>query len=522
MDLCMPWMPAATYFGPMAAAVGLSYVLTQGAREIAPKLGLVDRPDGGRKRHHKPTPVMGGVAFVTAIFAVVGLAAALGADWLAVEATSRLAVSLGASAACFCLLGVCDDRWPLSPRVKLLGQIFSSLPFVSLNGAVATIGLLGWEIPLGPLGGPVSVLWLVACANVVNLIDGLDGLAGSIGLVVMITIAALFGLQGHASEALLTTVIAGALVGFLCHNWPPAKIFMGDAGSMTIGFLAGALSIQASSKTATTFTLGVPLVLMSIPLFDTAMAILRRKLTGRSIGEGDRGHIHHRLQDRGMSRRQALLAISGLTLVMSGAALLSVYLQSESYGLSICGGVLGLLILGRVFGYHETSLVFGRLKELGDLLIDATDVLRTRLLLARLEGLDASQRDRLWDLAVERAAQVKANRLDYQCRAAHDDRLTARLTWENAGGNAEENSPHWQVAYQVPRGDGLIAVLAISGQTGEAPRVDELLRLFARISRELPVNNVEPPSEPIAPQSADHSTVPFPTPVVAEPARHAA
>src|SRR5262249_3417259 len=151
-----------------------------------------------------------------------------------------------------------------------------------------SVGLFGWEMSLGPLGGPVTVLWLVACANVVNLIDGLDGLAGSIGLVILTTIAVLFAIQGFREEAILTTVIAGGIIGFLCHNWPPARIFMGDAGSMTIGFLAGALSIQASSKTATTFTLAVPVVLMSVPLFDTAMAILRRKLTGRSIGEGDR------------------------------------------------------------------------------------------------------------------------------------------------------------------------------------------------------------------------------------------
>lgn len=500
----------------MAAAIGLSYVLNQAARRIAPHVGLIDRPDGGRKTHKQATPVMGGVAFVTAIVAVVGLSAALHADWLGNPSTLRLAMSLGASAVCFCLLGVCDDRWPLTPRVKLLGQIFASLPFVSLDGAVESISLLSWEIPLGPLGGPITILWLVACANVVNLIDGLDGLAGSIGVVVMVTIAALFALQGHPSEALLTTVIVGGLVGFLCHNWPPAKIFMGDAGSMTIGFLAGALSIQASSKTATTFTLGVPLVLMSIPLFDTAMAILRRKLTGRSIGEGDRGHIHHRLQDRGLSRRQALLAISGLTLVMAGAALLSVVLKSESYGLAICSGVLALLILGRVFGYHETSLIFRHLKELGDLLVSTSGVLQTRLLLARLDGFDARQRSQLWDYVVERMAPMKGARLEYECRSSDDNRVTMRMNWESNDATAPSDAACWEITFHVPRSDGFVATLKASGLMGEA-RVDDVCRLLARVSVELPTHDVAP-----APAFDVDPTLPFPTPVVPQPVRRAA
>ena len=506
--------------------IGLSYALNQGARRIAPKLGLVDKPDGGRKTHKKATPVMGGVAFITAILCMFTLSGVTNAAWLADAGTRRLAFSLGASTLCFCCLGLVDDRWPLTPRVKLLGQILASLPFVFLNGSVELVGILGWEIPLGPLGGPLTILWLVGCSNIVNLIDGLDGLAGSIGLVVMTTIAVLFELQGHRPEAMLTTVIAGGLIGFLCHNWPPAKIFMGDAGSMTIGFLAGALSIQASSKTATTFTLGVPLVLMSIPLFDTVMAILRRRLTGRSIGEGDRGHIHHRLQDRGLSRQQALLAIAGLTLIMAGAALISVLMESEPVGLAICAGVLGLLILGRVFGYHETSLVFRHLQELGDLLVDTSGVLRTRLLLARLDSLEPKQRAQLWDDVVQRVAQMRATRLEYVCRVEAQDRITTRLSWENIDSEPASGNAQWQIAYHIPREDGLTATLEASGThsaSQDPPLVDELFRLFAKVGLVLPTQDALPPLQPETESAVDDpATIRFPAPVVPQPARRAA
>jgi UDP-GlcNAc:undecaprenyl-phosphate GlcNAc-1-phosphate transferase len=299
---------------------------------------------------------------------------------------------------------------------------------------------------------------------------------------------------------------------------------MGDAGSMTIGFLAGALSIQASSKTATTFTLGVPLVLMSVPLFDTAMAILRRKLTGRSIGEGDRGHIHHRLQDRGLSRRQALMAIAGLTLIMSGAALLSVLLQSESYGLAICAGVLALLILGRIFGYHETSLIFRHLKEIGDLLVDTSGVLQTRLLLARLDSLDARQRSRLWEHVVERVAQMKGARVEYTCRTSDEYRPISHLSWENLAASDAPGGAQWRVVYEVPRADGLVAEFEASGCVAEPddpPRMDDLIRLFAKVGLELPARNELPAASP-SPQDEDDATILFPAPASPQPLRHAA
>ena len=154
--------------------------------------------------------------------------------------------------------------------------------------------------------------YVVDMAKKDGLADGMDGLAGSISLIVTSAFGLLAWQAGQAEVATFACVVVGALLGFLIFNWPPAKIFMGDAGSMTLGFLVGALAMRFSPQQAVAFTLVAPTVLFSVPIFDTAMAILRRKLTGRGIGQADRSHLHHRLQDRGLSRLQTLLLIGSI------------------------------------------------------------------------------------------------------------------------------------------------------------------------------------------------------------------
>jgi UDP-GlcNAc:undecaprenyl-phosphate GlcNAc-1-phosphate transferase len=502
----MDGFPVAPWIAAPVFAFVLSALLTSLARRIAPAVGLVDHPDGGRKRHRAPMPVMGGAAFCTAMFAVILGAALLQQAWIADPATRRFAGSLLASAVLFCALGVIDDRITLRPRMKLLGQVLASLPFALAIPPYDTAQILGWQIPLGPAFVPCIVLWLVACSNVINLIDGLDGLAGTVGLISMLTIAALFVNQGQPAAATLALIAAGSLMGFLLHNWPPARIFMGDGGSLTIGFLIGALSIQASSKTATGLTLAVPLVLISVPVFDTCMAILRRKLNGRGIGEGDRAHIHHRLQDRGLSRRQALLTIGGLSLAMAAAALISALLRNEWAGLAICLGILSLLIVGQVFGHHETQLFMRHLQELGALLLDTSGVLQTRFLIARMERLDFRQRLEIWRRVSERVEQMGGVRLTFCCTNAEGETLDSELFWQAQAARATVDGHEWQFVYSVPRDGGLTATLTAHGVAAPSTgpqRLDDLFRLFARVCQELPLFD-EPFEEAL-------ETLPLPT-----------
>src|SRR5207253_178463 len=143
----------------------------------------------------------------------------------------------------------------------------------------------------------------------------------------------------------------------LLHNWPPARIFLGDSGSLPLGFLVGALAIEASVKKAAGLTLAVPFVLLSIPMFDTSMAILRRKLNGRKIGQGDRAHIHHLLRDRGLTPTQTLLAIGSMCLATATAAILATIYRNDLIAVALCCGLLALLIAGRVFGFDELVLL---------------------------------------------------------------------------------------------------------------------------------------------------------------------
>ncbi len=494
-SLLAPWVMAPFL------AFALSAALNGLARSVAPKIGWVDKPDGGRKLHKKSTPVMGGLAFSLAMFGVVGVAALSGADWLLDPGTARFATSLFSSAILFCALGVVDDRLALRPRTKLIGQFLASLPFALLANPIAFVRIVGIEIDLGVAAVPFTILWLVACSNVINLIDGLDGLAATVGSISLLTIAALFGLQQEAGAATVTLIAAASILGFLCHNWPPARIFMGDGGSLTIGYLIGALSIQAASKTAAGYTLAVPVVLISIPIFDTVMAILRRKLNGRGIGEGDRGHIHHRLQDHGLTRKQALLTIGGLCLIMAGAAMLSALMRSEIPGLVICAGVLGALVVGRIFGYQETALFYRHVQEVGALVVDTSSVLKTRFLLARIDRFDARQRLEIWQKVAQRVADMGGTSLEFHCTTAEGLPVGSDLAWTAEPTRTLPTGSVWQFAYSTPRENGWTASIAVEGITQtQVPlqRLDDLFRLFARVCQEMPVDSEAADTLPLA------------------------
>jgi hypothetical protein len=291
---------------------------------------------------------------------------------------------------------------------------------------------------------------------------------------------------------------------------------MGDGGSLTLGFLVGALAIRASSKTATGLTLMVPLLLIGVPLFDTLMAIARRKLNGRGIGEGDRGHIHHRLQDRGLSRPQALLAISGLSLVMAAAALTTAVTESELVGLMICLTVLTTLVAGRIFGHHETLLLFRHLRELGALLLDTSGVVRTRFLLARMDAVDPARRLEIWDQICHRVEQMGATSLQLRCTSSDGDVSENNLTWESERSVGPEEQATWQFAYCAERPDGVAVTLKTFGRAPASKptqRLDDLFRLFARVCQELPL-----PSE----RDEDAATLPLLVPGAQPAERRAA
>jgi UDP-N-acetylmuramyl pentapeptide phosphotransferase/UDP-N-acetylglucosamine-1-phosphate transferase len=468
--------------GFVVLAISASYFLTAVAKVVARRTGMLDHPDGRRKSQSVPVPMLGGVAVYLSLLGTVAVARKFYHwKWLTADAEqSRFAPMLLISAGLFCALGLWDDRVNLRPRTKLLLQVVACLPFVIWGRSVESIHLFDARIGMGLLGSIFTVFWLVSCSNVINLVDGLDGLAGTIGLIVCAAVACLSDMQGLFAPLALSLVFAGALFGFLLHNWPPASIYLGDSGSLTIGFVIGALAIESSMKKATGFALAIPLVLVSVPVFDTCMAIVRRKLNGRGIGEADRGHIHHYLQDRGLSRAQSLLVISALCLAMAAVTLVSAYFQNDRLALGLCLSLLGLLIVGRVFGYDETVLFFRYIQAMSTLLAGTSGVLKTQLAVDRIARSNGVEPIHYWKEITEHVEGMGGTQLEFVCWDEQSDAVICRLRWARERQTAEEE-PAWQFNYSVPSTNGVRATLTSRGclhNRLKGQRLIDLFRLF--------------------------------------------
>ena len=332
----------------LLAAALIALVTTPVVRSLAFKMRAVDVPKDNRRMHNHPIPRMGGLAiFLGFLFSVL----------IFVPLPDELRGML-LGAVVIVVLGVLDDIYALPAMPKFLVQIGAALIAV-LQGNVITHlsnpNLFSaspiWN--LGVLSIPFSVLWIVAITNAVNLIDGLDGLACGVSAISSMTLLVIALTVSEPQVALLMAALAGACLGFLPYNLNPAKIFMGDTGSTFLGYVLAVVSIQGLFKYATIISFAVPFLLMGLPIFDTCFAILRRVSHGQSPMAPDRGHIHHRLIDMGLSQKQAvavlyvisaILGLSAVVLTTSGVTKAMLFLAS----LCVAGGVAAMLFLNRI------------------------------------------------------------------------------------------------------------------------------------------------------------------------------
>ncbi len=488
--------------------------LTYGALQTGRWFRILDFPDQSRKQHARVTPRTGGLAVCGAL--VLGVCEAAwfneaGSPFAG--GSSRCIAYLLTSSILLCGLGLWDDKFGMGARGKFLWQVVAILPFVCFGQSTTTAHLFGWRLDFAWLAIPISLLWLVSCANFVNLVDGLDGLAGSVGLIVSLAIAAMAWWHGVAEVCLLATILSGALVGFLLFNWPPARIFLGDSGSLPLGFLVGALALESSAKKAAGLTLAVPIVLLSIPMFDTSMAILRRKLNGRSIGKGDRAHIHHLLRDRGWSSAKALLAICGMCSVTAAAVLAATVLNQDWIAIVVCLTLLATLVGGRVFGFNETMLLFRHLQAMGSVLKTIPRLLRVKFVVVRMQGTLATGRLDLWHKIVKRAKRRQALEIEFICEHLASGIELARLSWKaddetrvnfpiaspidredvTSTGKSHEGTAVWQLNYTTSRGDGVQTRILASGLRPDAAGLAglyELSELFVALCDEWPIDEI--------------------------------
>jgi UDP-GlcNAc:undecaprenyl-phosphate GlcNAc-1-phosphate transferase len=347
---------------PLFLVFGLAFVICvcamPGTRRLAIRARLMDHPDARRKLHHQPVPLAGGItvllATTLAVAAVLVVHRDSVADWSG-QITTLVAVLV--ASVLICAVGVVDDLGLIRGRHKLVGQIVAAGIVVGSGVAVRQVAFFDCLLPLGIFAKPLTILWLVGAINALNLLDGMDGLLGNVGLILLTAVGLIAMLGGHTVTAIIALGMAGALLGFLCFNMPPASVFLGDAGSMLIGLLIGVLAILGSLKGAATIALTVPAILLTVPFFDTLMAIIRRTLTGRSIYATDRGHLHHCLLQRGLRPAWVVFAIAGACALTGLAVFISLWLKNELVAVVAGVAVLGILVTARLFGYSELLLL---------------------------------------------------------------------------------------------------------------------------------------------------------------------
>ena len=323
----------------------VAFVVTPLSRDLAIRWGIVDQPDNIRKFHPRSIPQVGGIAIFIAY--VVSFAAFLPSSRYGDMVRGHMEVvrNLFPAATIVFFTGLLDDLLGLTAWQKFAGQLAAAAVAV---WAGLQIPAIVWHPLPSWCAIPVTILWLVGCTNAFNLIDGVDGLAAGVGLLATLTILIAALLDRNLGLAIATVPLSGALVGVLCFNFNPASIFLGDSGSLFIGFLLGCYGVLWSQKSATTLAMTAPLIALSIPLLDTCLAIIRRFLRRQPIFGADHGHIHHKLLARGLTPRRVVI----LMYIACGFCAALSLLQSfahERFG----GVVIVLFCAGAWFGIQH-------------------------------------------------------------------------------------------------------------------------------------------------------------------------
>jgi UDP-GlcNAc:undecaprenyl-phosphate GlcNAc-1-phosphate transferase len=306
-------------------ALAVVLALTPAVGGMARYLGVVDRPgEEKRKIHRRPVPTLGGLALLLGLF-VPSLA------FLALDGPYR-GILLGAAVAT--AVGIIDDFRGLPWAAKLLGQFGAAALAIGFGVTIDrfTFPLLGIQDLPDAAGVALTFLWIVAVMNMVNFLDGLDGLAAGICGIAGGTFSVIALSLGKPEAAVLSAIVAGMCAGFLRHNFYPARIFMGDSGSLLLGFVLAAVAIEGLLKTAATVALFFPLLVLAIPIIDTSFVVAKRLKYGHPIVSADQWHLHHRFLAIGFTQRRAALTLYGWCAILAAAALATRFIPFREHG----------------------------------------------------------------------------------------------------------------------------------------------------------------------------------------------
>lgn len=284
----------------------LSLALTPAVIAFGNKQMVLDHPDGKRKLHSRPVSPLGGVAVFVA-FSLVSMISSI-----VYGNPYPLPVFLGLTV--IFLTGLLDDILSFSPCMKLGGQLLG-IVLLMWGGIVIQFFTLPGNglVFLGVWGYPLTVLWFVGIINALNLIDGMDGLSGGVTFIAALTLGVIAWQEGRMEPALMSFILVASVAGFLPFNFPPARVFLGDGGALFLGAVLATVSVEGAVKGAATFTLAAPILALGVPISDTIFAIVRRSRNRLPIMFPDRGHLHHRLLEKGYSHRKVVLTVYGIS-----------------------------------------------------------------------------------------------------------------------------------------------------------------------------------------------------------------
>ncbi|HYO59063.1 MraY family glycosyltransferase [Archangium sp.] len=452
-------------------ALMVALVLTWVVRNRAMAWGLLDQANCSRKVHVRPIPRLGGIGILGGFFAplcVLFLVDSGVGNYF--RSHTALVWGLLGGGLGIAALGLYDDLRGAGAKLKFSVQLSLALGLYVLGFRIELIASpFGPPVPLGPFSLPFTVLWVVGVINALNLIDGLDGLAGGVALFGVGTNFILALSRGDVLLCLLMAALAGAILGFLVFNFNPASIFMGDTGSMFLGFVLAAISIKTSAKSGTAVAMLVPVMALGLPIMDTLLAMVRRTMLGRPMFSADKEHIHHRMMSRlVLSHREAVLVLYGLCALFTLTALGLHWANTAQSTLLLTGMAVVVAVLMRKLGYLDLRRASGvgevRRKNirLRSLVKDVTDEVR-----------EATGVKDLWDAVRPLADALDASRLELSLerqREGYRDGLTFE-TQRPAG-----SALPLEVGLEVKSGDERLGRLVIAWSDGrsEINRDEEL------------------------------------------------
>lgn len=386
-----------TYVWLFCFAFVTCYLLVPLVKRLALRLKAFD-PPSERRHHRRSIPTLGGLAVAAPLYAGIALLYLwpnLISERFFVGGRDVLGLLLGAFL--ILLLGVRDDLHGAGASTKFPVQIVAALVVCFFSGSIESLRLpvLG-DVKLGIAAVPATVFWIVAITNAFNLIDGIDGLAAGVGSLVCGVSFFLAYMFGHTHMMVLAALMAGSLLAFLRFNFYPARIFLGDTGSLFVGFVIGVVSLQSSMKAPTAVLMLVPVCVLGYPLLDTLLAVVRRLLKGKPIFSSDRSHIHHKLLGKGFGHRTASMAAYGLTVLFTLVAICHIYGRHREAGFALALVTVILVVMFKAFGYwdfvrNHLSLALRRKYRIYNLL--------EKLIALKMD--DARDMDELWRLVCQ-------------------------------------------------------------------------------------------------------------------------